>query len=320
MRQTLAHRRLFEGADSVLVGCSGGPDSQVLLHALHALREVHGARLSAAGVDHGLRPEAPSELALAAELAAELGVPFTVLKVQVPPGASRQAQARRARYEALLGHARALGAARVAVGHTRDDQAETVLAQLIRGTSLDGLRGIAPRRSDGVVRPLFDVPRSAVHAYARRHDLRFALDPSNQDTRYLRVRVRTRLLPQLVQENPRIAEQLSALAEDAREVAELLATEVERARTLLDAGSAAIREESGYVRRCALKAIVQENTGRMIQRTHLAALDRMLERGGQVRLPGDYVASLDTEGRLCFSRVPKRGRGGARPTPGTHED
>jgi tRNA(Ile)-lysidine synthase len=301
----------------VLVACSGGPDSQVLLHVLWNLREVHGCEVVAASVDHGLRPGAAAEIALVEELAAGLGVPFEVLKVQVPRGPSLQAQARKARYEALSICAGRRNAERIAVGHTLDDQAETALSRLLRGASLEGLRGIVPRRADGVVRPLIDVRREAVLRHAREHALPYAQDPSNLDERFLRVRVRRTILPLLEAENPRLAEQLAALSEDVREVSRVLESEVLRARDALCLGVASSREESSYVQRSALKLIVEEKTGRAIQRTHLTALERMLREGGQVRLPGDMVASVDALGQLCFSRVEKRGRGVTRPTHGS---
>ncbi|MFT3921522.1 MAG: tRNA lysidine(34) synthetase TilS [Myxococcales bacterium] len=315
---TLQQRSLFRGARTVLVACSGGPDSQVLLHVLAGLRARHGCTLVAAGVDHGLRPEAASELALAEELAQQLEVPFMRLQVRVATGPSLQAQARSARYQALLACAQEHGAERVAVGHTLDDQAETVLGRLLRGAGLEGLRGVVPRRADGVVRPLLDARRAEVHAHAAEHQLRFARDPSNQDRKFMRVRVRNRLLPELEAENPRLTEHLAALADDVREVSQLLAGEVQRAKRALELGMngadvEGAREETGYVRRSALKLLVEEKTGSAIQRTHLVALERMLRDGGQVRLPGDIVASIGTGGQLCFSRVEKRGRGMRRP-------
>lgn len=312
---TLLQRGLFEGAKRVVVACSGGPDSQVLLHVLWSLREKHGCELVAASVNHGLRPEAASEQELVRALAVQLAIPFVGLEVVVPKGPSLQAQARAARYEALLGCVREQGAQRLAVGHTMDDQAETVLARLLRGAGLEGLRGVVAKRADGVVRPLIDARRSQVLAYASECRLPFAEDPSNRDTGYLRVRVRHTLLPQLESENPRLTEHLAALADDVREVSGLLAKDVARARAALSGTDPRqVREETAYVRRSALKLLAEEKTGCAIHRTHLVALERMLRDGGQVRLPGDIVASIGTGGQVCFSRVEKRGRGVTRPT------
>jgi tRNA(Ile)-lysidine synthase len=298
-----------------LVACSGGPDSQALLHVLHALREEHGCALSVAGVDHGLRADAWRELELAKDLASQLSLDFVVLRVVVPAGASRQAQARKARYAALLAHARDRGAQRIAVGHTLDDQAETVLTRLLRGSGLEGLGATAPKRADGVVRPLLDAPRALVHAYIRAMGVPCARDPSNQDPRYLRVRVRNALLPALSAENPRIAEHLAQLADDAREAGELLAGRTESALARAQGDVRALREEPSLVRRFALKREIERQTGAPLARAHLTAVERMLleEGRGHVRVPGDVVVSIGREGALSLEAVTKRGRGNRRP-------
>jgi tRNA(Ile)-lysidine synthase len=298
----------------VLVACSGGPDSQVLLHVLHTLRGEHGCRLIAASVDHGLRADAADDVAVAARLAASLGVPFEALAVTVEPGPSRQASARKARYAALLACAAAHQAECVAVGHTRDDQAETVLARLLRGAGIEGLAAVRPRRADGVIRPLIDCPRADVHSYARGAGLEVAHDPSNLDPAYLRVRVRQTLLPALCAENPRLPEQLAHLADDAREAAALLRELAVTALTQAERRAVRLREEPPLVRRWALKILVEREAGAPLTRAHVAALDRMLWVGGQVRVPGDMVVSVDRGGELSCERVAKRGRGVERPT------
>jgi tRNA(Ile)-lysidine synthase len=128
---------------------------------------------------------------------------------------SLQDAARRARLEALRACAAARGCLRVALGHTADDQAETVLFRIVRGTGLRGLAGI-PYQRDGFVRPLLDVRRQEVLAYLRKLRVGFFEDPSNRDPRYTRSRVRHTWLPFLAAENPRVVEALLALAEDAR--------------------------------------------------------------------------------------------------------
>lgn len=313
MRATLRARELLLGARRILVACSGGPDSQALLHALHALRHEHGCDLHVASIDHGLRAAAADEIALAARLAASLALPHEVLRVRVASGASRQAQAREARYAALLTHAAECGADRIAVGHTRDDQAETVLARILRGAGLEGLSAIAPFRGDGVVRPLIDCARAEVAAYVAAVPLESALDPSNADPRYLRTRVRTRLLPALCEENRALTARLAHLADDARQAARLLD---ERAAALLaraEGRAAVLREEPEIVRRWALRAFVEPRARSKLTRNHLAALDRMLVEGGSVRVPGDMIACVDAAGVLSVSPVTKRGRGSRRP-------
>lgn len=202
----------------VLVACSGGADSIAMLHVLARLRSR--ARkplpfaLSVASVDHGLRAEAAAEVALVEAFAASLGLPFRALRANVAAGSNLQARARDARY-ALLEEERArVGADVVATAHTASDRAETVLLRLLRGTGLRGL-GVLPPRAGTRLRPLIRATRADVELHARRNGLSFASDPSNLDTRFVRVRVRRELLPMLETLSPRIVESLNLLADEA---------------------------------------------------------------------------------------------------------
>jgi tRNA(Ile)-lysidine synthase len=211
--------RLFGRGDLVLCACSGGPDSSALLHVLALLRARLGHSLIAHGVEHGLRPEAAAELELARAVAEPLGVPFAVTRLAVAPGANLQARARAARHEALARAAASAGARVVAMGHTADDRAETLLLRLLRGAGPRGLAVLPPRApgpvpsSPDLVRPLLRARRRDVLAHLERHGLPFARDPSNLDPRFARVRVRRELLPLLEELSPSIVEHLSALAD-----------------------------------------------------------------------------------------------------------
>ncbi len=216
--RTIATHALCERGDRVIVAVSGGPDSMALLHVLWEARERLGLTLEVAGVDHGLRPAAAEELALVRARAEALGLPFVRLAVDVARhrrGAGLQEAARRARLDALMALAGARGARRVALGHQADDQAETVLFRIVRGTGLAGLQGI-PYRRDPFVRPLLDLSRREIVRYLRRRSIPFIEDPSNADLRFARARIRHRHLPALAEENPRVAEALVALAAAAR--------------------------------------------------------------------------------------------------------
>lgn len=225
---TLAHRlvrdeRLFERGDLVVCACSGGPDSNALLHALALLRRRIGHQLLAVGVDHGLRSAAPQELALAQAVAEQQQVPFEGHRVDVEPGGNLQARARSARLGALQRVAAREGARAIATGHTADDRAETVLLRLLRGAGPRGLAVLPPQAASPVstpaggavdlVRPLLRCRRADVMAHLERHELCHAEDPSNRDKRFMRVRVRHELLPLLEQLSPKVVEHLCALAD-----------------------------------------------------------------------------------------------------------
>lgn len=217
--RTLARRTLLEeialprGA-RVVCACSGGPDSNALLHVLAGLQEELGIeQLAAHGVDHGLRGEARLELEIAAALARDLGVPFSVSRVAVAPGSNLQARAREARYASLEQRTRELGAGFLATAHTADDRAETVLLRLLRGAGARGLAVLSAR--DGArIRPLIRARRDAVLLHLGRKGLPFARDPSNLDTRFARVRVRAQIMPALEDEAPHVVETLCRLADE----------------------------------------------------------------------------------------------------------
>ena len=217
IQRTIAEHDLVARGDRVLVAISGGPDSTALLFGLARLAQRLGIELRAATVDHGLRPEAAAEAAAVARTCAALGIPCEVLRVEVRRRAhvSIQDAARRARAAVLTEAAARLGCQRVALGHTADDQAETVLFRIVRGTGLAGLAGI-PYRRDRFIRPLLDVRRAQVLSFLRRRRIAFVEDPSNRDPRFARSRVRADWLPFLARENPRIVEALLSLAADSR--------------------------------------------------------------------------------------------------------
>jgi tRNA(Ile)-lysidine synthase len=218
---TIRDRALLAGGERVLVAVSGGPDSTALLHALVHLEPRLNIELAAAVVDHGLRPEATAEANLVAERCRSLGVCCEILSVDVKaacrPHVSLQEAARNVRLKALQETAARLGCARVALGHTADDQAETVLFRIVRGTGLSGLGGISYQR--GIfIRPLLDVRRKGIMAFLAKRRIPFVEDPSNANRHYTRVRIRLDLLPLLCRENPRVVDALLSLAQDARAI------------------------------------------------------------------------------------------------------
>jgi tRNA(Ile)-lysidine synthase len=215
---TIAERALTDEIDvkkgeRVLVAVSGGADSMALLSVLARLAPKRGFTLVAHGVDHGLRPEANAELDLARDFAHALGVPFERTRVQVGAGGNLQARARAARYAALAHALETNGAVWIATAHHADDRAETLLLRLLRGSSPAGL-AVLPTCASNRIRPLIRARKRDVLAHVTRHRVPFADDPSNQDLRFVRVRVRQQLMPLLESISPRIVEHLNNLADD----------------------------------------------------------------------------------------------------------
>lgn len=204
--------------ERVLAAVSGGGDSVAL--AL-ALRES-GVETGICAIDHGLRPGASAEVEQVRLLASRLGVWFATRRVRVDPaGRGLEDAARRARYAAIE-EIRATGKFdRIATGHTRTDQAETVLLRLVRGAGLRGLSGIPPVRAR-VVRPLIDLSRDQLRAFLRERGEPWVEDPHNQDLRFARVRLRQKVWPALLAMNPRLEEALAGLADRLRADADRL--------------------------------------------------------------------------------------------------
>ena len=155
VRRAIKKYALISPGDRVIAACSGGPDSTALSMALAALRRDFDFDLWLVTIDHQLRPGVDDEIALVRSLAKELNVSFVERKVKVH--GSVQAGARAARYDALFDIAAEIGANRIATGHTRSDQAETVLDRIMRGAGLRGISGVQVARGDGVIRPMIDV-------------------------------------------------------------------------------------------------------------------------------------------------------------------
>ena len=184
---------LFVGLEApVVVACSGGPDSLALL----ALAAGAGLAPVAVHVDHGARAESAAEAEVVAGFAERLGTGFAAEAVAVPPGPNFEARAREARYGALEEARERLGCTAILVGHSRDDQAETVLLNTLRGAGVSGLAGM-PARRGRVVRPLLDVSRSDLAAVCARLGLRPLDDPMNSDPAHRRVWLRREVIPAL---------------------------------------------------------------------------------------------------------------------------
>lgn len=307
VRRTLLERGLIERGTRVLAACSGGPDSAAMLAALARLGAELGLSLQAASVDHGLRKEAARDVAIAREQAEQLGVGFHALKVEIGAERSVEAEARAARYAVLKQLAAELGASRIAVGHTLDDQAETVIMRLLRGAGVEGLAGIAPLREDGVMRPLIDCSRQQVHAYARARFARIAEDASNLDTRFERVRIRCHLLPALQEADPAVVRHLARMADDARERARSIraraALLLERARSENGGLSLpALADADRDARQTALRLWIREQTRVVAGWRHLDQIDRAIGRKGEIWLPGGWAVGVDRGGLRCFRR------------------
>jgi tRNA(Ile)-lysidine synthase len=207
--------------EGIAVAVSGGADSLAALHALRVLARPRGWRLAVATVDHGLRPESAADADFVVEHATALGLPVAARALDPAEllAARREhgleGAARAARYAALDAAADQLGCRWIATGHTQDDQAETVLLQLLRGAGPDGLAAMAPV-SGRLLRPLLGATRAQTRACCEALGLPWREDPSNADEDLLRNAVRARVLPLLESLRPGAVSTLARAAELAR--------------------------------------------------------------------------------------------------------
>ncbi|MBP7836103.1 MAG: tRNA lysidine(34) synthetase TilS [Candidatus Omnitrophica bacterium] len=220
VKETIGRYKLISRRDLVLVAVSGGADSVCLLYLLQALSRPLGFKLQVAHLDHMLRKDSARDAEFVRRLGFKLGIPVIIGKINVKEldkRGSLEEIARDARLGFLFKVAKDIQADKIALAHNLDDQAETVLMRILRGTGLYGLAGILPKRQlcgFTVIRPLIRVQRREIEAYLRREKIKPRIDKTNLQDIYLRNKIRNRLVPLLKKEyNPRIKEALSNMAE-----------------------------------------------------------------------------------------------------------
>ena len=260
---------LIREGDRVICALSGGADSVALLFALYLLKDKLNIRLEAAHFNHHLRgEESDRDEAFTAELCHRYDIPLHIGSGHVVPGKKGlEAAARDARY----GYFRTLDG-KIATAHTADDNAETVLMHLVRGTGLKGLGGIAPV-SGNLIRPMLGITRRDVEDFLEEWCLSHITDSSNHTDAFLRNRLRHHVMPLLKQENPRLAENLSAMALSLRQdeaVLSSLAVQEE----LPDVKS--LQEMPGALRSRALEAFLKRSGVKEPEQVHISQAEKLV--------------------------------------------
>ena len=228
--QTIKEHELIQEGDRLVLGLSGGPDSLCLLDILAKLQPRLKFKLYAVHVNHKIRGEdADADMNAVIEMCKDLLVPITVKVADVPAmakeaGIGEEEAGRKVRYATLEAKAKQLRNdnpgcnVKIVVAHNKDDQAETVLMRILRGTGVHGLSAMEYKREDGLIRPLLDVARADIEDYCSQNGLEPRIDSTNQDLQIMRNRLRLRLIPVLEREfNPNLKDGLVRLAESARE-------------------------------------------------------------------------------------------------------
>jgi tRNA(Ile)-lysidine synthase len=331
----------LKSAPALVLAVSGGPDSVALMWLAARWRRglARGPQMTVVTVDHGLRPEASREAREVKRLATALALPHRTLRWRgSKPATGLPAAARDARYRLLAEAARKAGASHVLTAHTRDDQAETVLMRLLRGSGIAGLSAMARLTArDGIIlaRPLLDVPKSQLIATLRRAKIGFADDPTNRDPSFTRPRLRA-LLPQLAAEggDSKSLARLAARLARANAAVEVLTDGAERFLRLRDRGDAPQPGVTSFEAAC-FAALPEEVRLRLLLRavnafghegpaelgkveTLMAALDRAIAGGrlasanGRPALKQTLAGALISlaGGRIHIAPAPQRRRKG----------
>lgn len=310
----IRRNRLFLPGDRVIVALSGGADSVCLLVVLNECKDELGISLKAVHVHHGLRGrEADRDSEYAKTLSKSLSLPFSCVHVDVTGYArehklSVEEAGRLLRYEVLENERLSFGGNKIAVAHHKDDQAETILHHLFRGTGLKGLGGIRPER-DRIVRPLLSVGKTEILAYLEEKGISYCEDSTNSHTDYARNRIRGILLPAIKKEiNQRAEDNIIHAGEMAAKADEYLEKQAEK---FLKEWAVLKRDENGallsigvkteglileedIIRTYVLRAMIRLVSGSMkdISMTHVEGTKALLwaQSGRQINLPGGRIA------------------------------
>lgn len=283
---------LMEEGDTVICALSGGADSVALLFALYLLKDKLGITLEAAHFNHHLRgEESDRDENFAAQLCDRYDIPLHRGSGTVVPGKKGlEAAARDARY----GYFRTLEG-KIATAHTADDNAETVLMHLVRGTGLKGLGGIAPK-SGNLIRPMLTVTRQEVEGFLEEWCLSHITDSSNETDAFLRNRLRHHVMPLLKQENPKLAENLSAMALNLRQDEAVLASLTGEELPDVDA----LREMPAALRSRALEGFLKRSGVKEPEQVHISQAEKLVfsdNPSARASFPGGVTVTR------CYNRL-----------------
>ena len=308
----------YAESSSILVGFSGGSDSTALLHLLSRYAENTGARIYAAHINHGIRgEEADRDEAFCKSFAQKLGVEFFSIKVNVPQIAkdsneSVETAARRIRYEYFDRLMSENNINILATAHNADDNLETILFNIARGTSLGGICGIPdcrPCANGVVIRPILNMEKKEIIAYCEENSLAYVTDSTNSDTEYTRNKIRAEIIPVMKQINSGAVKNAARMSESLR--ADSLCLEsmagwfIEELRDDYSIETEKIcGSPASIVNRALIRLYDEFSSGKSLEQTHINALRSLALAGvphSSVSLPGNIEAVIENK-RLCFIR------------------
>ncbi|MFH1691729.1 MAG: tRNA lysidine(34) synthetase TilS [Candidatus Omnitrophota bacterium] len=322
VKKTIAFCSMFEPGERVVIGLSGGPDSVCLTHVLNRLNYELCLDLCVAHFDHAMRKNSARDCFFVEKLARSLSIPFFCDRLdwkKVKKSGSLEDFLKKQRYDFLLKICAKTKSQKIALGHTRDDQAETVLMRILRGSGLYGLSAILPKRAFGcatIVRPLIEVSRQDVVQYLSSQKIAYRTDKTNADNVFLRNKIRNKLLPVLEREyNPAIKKILSDLALNVgadyrylQQEAEFFLTQnLKKKSGKLLVSLKELKKIDVSIQRLIFRALIEMHKGDLRQLTfkHWQEIEELLlcrPLGSQVHLPNDLIVSTSGACLVIFKR------------------
>lgn len=321
--QTINKYNLINKNDKIVIGVSGGPDSMCLLHVLNTLKEKMQFQIYVVHVNHMIREEAEEETQYVAKYCESIGVECFIKHVNVIEEAEQQKvgteeAGRNARYSFFEEVAQKVGANKIATAHNSNDNAETVLMNIIRGTGTSGLKGIEPIRDEKFIRPIINCERQDIENYCNENGLNPRIDMSNFETIYTRNKIRNLLIPELKETyNPNIIEAINKLSDVASQENEFIQNYAEKImktniiishnnnEMILDLKK--FNEQEIVIKNrivlIAIRDVIGSTQG--IEKIHIDDIVKMCEKniGNKFLTPNKNIKVSVEKGRLIFSKT-----------------
>lgn len=323
VEETIQRESLLEQGESVLVALSGGPDSACLLNVLNGLKKKYSLKLYAFHLNHQIRGiDAHKDALYSLKLAQGMNVPCFTLSLDVPQlskeeKTTMEEEARNQRYKAMLGLIKRLGINKIAVAHNLDDQAETVLMRIIRGTGLNGLKGMEYKRDD-IIRPLMDVDKKQILNYCNSNNLSPCIDKTNLEDEYTRNKIRLKLIPFIEQEfsakfKENICKMSNVLREDNNLIEETAYSEYKKTSARTDENTIKLELDEEYaptniaILKRLIRNCIRDLVGNLegIEGVHLADVVNLIrngKNGSRINIPKGIIVYKNNDS-ILFTTV-----------------
>ena len=312
VKDYIIKNQMIDSGDRIVIGVSGGADSVCLVFVLKELSKELKLELCIVNIEHGIRgDESKTDSAFVKSLSEKLNIPFIGYEIDVPKKSkemkeSIETAARNARYDAFFKAAKEFGANKIAVAHNANDNVETMIFNMARGTSFAGLSGIPPA-NHMIIRPLLCLTRAEIERYAEENGLDYVTDSTNFETDYSRNKIRHQVLPKLMEINSEAVTHLTALGNDANEIMEFVNTKRDEVydsvthteHECIIINRETLKKEPEIIQREVIKKCIEEVSKHIgdISRANLSGVIELMKlgTGKSIYLPGYVIAENEYE-------------------------